>query len=176
MVYNMSELFAADGTATEMEVRPEFKTFDLEELSYPLSGDNVMKLYLTHTGGRRVRVRGEGKVRLIMPCDRCMKDVPVDVPVDFEREIDANVTEQERIDDLDEQPYIDGYTLDLDGLVRNELILNLPMKVLCKKNCKGICPKCGQDLNEGECGCDKVGLDPRMAVILDLFQGRGEDQ
>ena len=50
-----------------------------------------------------------------------------------------NESEEERVEDLDEQPYLSGYNLDVDQLVCDELILNLPMKVLCSEDCKGIC-------------------------------------
>lgn len=170
MVYNMSELFAADRTVREVEARPEFTVFAWEGSEYPLTGENVVKLRLSHTGGRHVLLQGEGNIHLVMPCDRCAKDVLVEVPIEIDREIDANATPEERIADLDEQPYIDGYLLDLDGLVRNEIMLNLPMKVLCREDCKGVCPKCGRDLNDGACDCEQDLPDPRMAKILDLFR------
>ena len=72
--------------------------------------------------------------------------------------------------DLDEQSYLTGYNLDADQLVGNELTLNLPMKVLCKEDCKGICNRCGANLNLETCDCDTRSLDPRMAVIQDIFK------
>lgn len=62
---------------------------------------------------------------------------PVRVPVSFEiaQELDLNQTDEERLDALDEQPYISGYCVDVDRLVGNELLLNLPMKVLCRDDC-----------------------------------------
>ena len=74
------------------------------------------------------------------------------------------------IADLDEQPYLQGYNLDVDQLVRDELLLNLPMKVLCDEDCKGICNRCGANLNHETCDCDRSSLDPRMSVIQDIFK------
>ena len=68
-----------------------------------------------------------------------------------------------------EKSYVEGYNLNVDELVYDEILLNLPMKVLCKPNCKGICNRCGMNLNYGECGCDRESLDPRMSVIRDIF-------
>ena len=175
MVYNMSELFAADGTVREMEIKPEFRSLDWGGMSYPVSSEQPLHIRLSHTGSRHVQVKAWGEVHLNMPCDRCAKDVDVTVGIDYDNEIDANTTAEERIADLDEQPYIDGPNLDIDGLVRNEMILNLPLKVLCREDCKGVCPKCGRDLNEGACDCEQGSPDPRMAAILEIFRAGTQD-
>ncbi len=59
--------------------------------------------------------------------------------------------------------------MDFDKLVNTEILPEMPMKVLCNEECKGICPKCGTDLNEKDCGCDRISADPRMARVLDIF-------
>ena len=60
--------------------------------------------------------------------------------------------------------------LDLDELVYSEVVVSVPMKHLCKEDCKGICEKCGKNLNEGECGCPKREIDPRLSVLADLLK------
>ena len=60
--------------------------------------------------------------------------------------------------------------LDLDELIYTETVTNLPMKHLCDENCKGMCPKCGKNLNEGECGCPKKEIDPRLSALADLLK------
>ena len=69
---------------------------------------------------------------------------------------------------------MEGYHLDIDGLINNEILLNWPMKVLCNESCKGICKVCGKNLNEGDCGCDDLFPDPRMAAIKDIFNAYKE--
>ena len=59
--------------------------------------------------------------------------------------------------------------LDLDELVYSEVIVSLPMKHLCNEGCKGICPKCGKNLNEGKCGCPEKEIDPRLSALADLL-------
>lgn len=59
--------------------------------------------------------------------------------------------------------------LDVDEFVYSEVILDLPSKHLCNENCKGICFKCGKNLNEGECGCDTREVDPRLAKLMELL-------
>jgi uncharacterized protein len=80
-----------------------------------------------------------------------------------------NLSEEDRVNELDENDYIIGYDLDVDKLIYGEILVNWPMKILCKNDCKGICNRCGANLNLGECGCDRAELDPRMAVIRDIF-------
>ena len=65
--------------------------------------------------------------------------------------------------------YIHGYDLDVDELVYSEILVNWPLRVLCKEDCKGICSICGKNLNHGTCDCDHTDLDPRMAQIRDIF-------
>ena len=76
---------------------------------------------------------------------------------------------EDRIKDLDEINYVTGCSLDVEQLVHNEILIHWPLRVLCKENCRGICPKCGKDLNEGSCECYQTSPDPRMAVISDIF-------
>ena len=64
---------------------------------------------------------------------------------------------------------VNDYQLPLDELVEEELILNLPSKNLCRKDCRGLCPKCGKNLNEGLCGCRSDTIDPRLEVLRQLM-------
>lgn len=73
-------------------------------------------------------------------------------------------------DDNDDYIEVPDYTLDVDNCVQTDIILNLPVKFLCKEDCKGICPKCGKDLNDGECGCQTEEIDPRLEVLKELLK------
>ena len=72
-------------------------------------------------------------------------------------------------EDGEEDDYVDGFDLDVDRLIYGEIMVNWPTKVLCKEDCKGICRKCGVNLNLQTCDCQKTELDPRMAAIQDIF-------
>ena len=84
--------------------------------------------------------------------------------------VSASGDEDAQSDEFDEANYIQGYTLDVDKLIYNEVIVGWPAKILCSEDCKGICNVCGQNLNEGTCDCEDTGLDPRMSVIRDVFK------
>ena len=78
-------------------------------------------------------------------------------------------------DALEEQEaFMEGYSLNIDSLIDNEITTSWPMKVLCRPDCKGLCPVCGKDLNTGACGCDTFVPDPRMAAIMDVFNANKE--
>ena len=81
----------------------------------------------------------------------------------------TKLSDEERVNDLDESSYLTGMNLDVDRLVYLEVLICWPLKVLCKEDCKGICSRCGKNLNEGPCGCKEEPKDPRMAAISDIF-------
>lgn len=76
----------------------------------------------------------------------------------------------------DEETYpLSGEMLDLRPLVRDAVLLELPIAPLCRADCAGLCPTCGADLNEGECGCAPVSADPRWAALDVLREAGGTD-
>ena len=84
-------------------------------------------------------------------CDRCLNEFDREYNLDFEHILIRTESE-----DDDEYVYCPDSTLDVNELAISDLLLSLPTKILCKEDCKGICPKCGQNLNEAECECDKA--------------------
>ena len=127
--------------------------------------------------GRRVHVRGRVTARVRIECDRCLKTVelPVDssfkleyvTPEDYQAQQTIELTE----DDLDLSIF-DGEVLDIDDLVAEEIFLAVPDQVLCNKNCKGICERCGADRNTTDCTCETRQVDPRWAGLKELVNGK----
>ncbi len=133
---------------------------------------------------RRVRVDARGKAELTVPCGRCLGPVSIDLPVEFEltlvprEEYEAapraghddntgKVAGSFGPGDAEEEVYT-GKVIDLDPLVREQLVLSLPAYPVCREDCKGLCPVCGTNLNERECGCDRHVPDPRWAGLKDI--------
>lgn len=101
-------------------------------------------------------------------CDRCMS--PVIIPVSFDFESIVKVDDDSVVSIDSDAVLIDSSNeLDVKELVINLLLMNLPMKTLCKQDCKGLCPTCGADLNLGGCGCEKKQIDPRLEVLKKLL-------
>ena len=107
-------------------------------------------------------------MKLSAACDRCMEETTVILDLTFDRVVTSPEyhTEDEEADD---KSYMEGYQLNVETFIYHEILVNWPVKILCKEDCKGVCSKCGQNLNERECGCDTFVPDPRMAAIKDIF-------
>ena len=170
MLINLSEVFTLEGKEKTWEVPCEMKYFEGMDGKYPVVSSDAITVTVKNLGNRKLAVTGGAKVTLAIPCARCLEPVEYTCEVEFDEELDMKVSEEERVKNLDEQSYLTGYNLDADQMVGNELTLNLPMKVLCKEDCKGICNRCGANLNVETCDCDTRSLDPRMAVIQDIFK------
>ena len=100
-------------------------------------------------------------------CDRCAIDFDRDIefPIDV-----VLVTEMANEENEDEWVFpLEGDSADLDDIVRTVFVLNLDSKLLCKEDCKGLCHRCGKNLNDGPCNCQKE-LDPRFAALKQLLE------
>jgi uncharacterized protein len=170
MLINLSELFTLDGKEKDYTAEIDMNLFHGPTAGYPFVSKEPVHLHVKNLGDRKLLITGNMKFSLNIPCDRCLEPVEVPFDLEIENEADLSKTDEERLDDLDEQPYISGYNLDVEQLLSNELLLNLPMKVLCKEDCKGICNRCGTNLNYSSCDCDRSSPDPRMSVIQDIFK------
>jgi uncharacterized protein len=63
----------------------------------------------------------------------------------------------------------DGQAIDVDEIVKEQIVLAVPTRMLCREDCKGICPECGADRNAGDCGCTTSDADPRWAALKNLI-------
>lgn len=174
MKLDLTELLTVDGTAKDYEVPLGLKTFlpKGSKAGYPVVCDHLIRMHCLHKTKREVDITVEMDLSLQIPCDRCL--TPVTYPFLFtETEtVDLNADEASRIGDLNEQPFIDGTTLDVDRLVVSELMLYLPAKVLCREDCKGLCPVCGANRNFVSCDCasKKEGtLSDQLSGFRDLL-------
>jgi DUF177 domain-containing protein len=128
---------------------------------------------LMHTQGG-VLVQGGLHAQATLSCSRCLE--PVAVPLDVELEeiftpiIDVLTGRPVQNEEEDRALWIDDrHLLDLGEVLRQDVLLALPMHVLCREDCRGLCPTCGQNLNQGSCGCTPEP-DTRWAALLDLLK------
>lgn len=175
MLLNLSELLTVDGMKKVYEIPIDGTEFAGPAGTYPLIAGSPVALTITHKRNRQLTLEARVHLNLMIPCDRCLTPVKVPFSLAFEREVDLNASDEDRAEALDEQPYVIGYDLDVDRLVEDELYSNLPMKVLCREDCKGLCRVCGANLNTQTCNCDDHSSeDPRMSVIRDIFKNYKE--
>lgn len=169
MIIQLSEIMNIKDCVRKMTIPIELDKFSLRGVSYSFVSKKPVEFVIINLNNRKVRIKADSEVVLSVPCDRCLEEVEVSIPINAEAEIDFNETDEKRTENLDETSYITGYNLDTDRLVNEEILMGFPMKVVCMEECKGICSVCGANLNKGECGCDRSVHDPRMSVIRDIF-------
>lgn len=126
-------------------------------------------------GARGVEFRGRLTARLQLQCGRCLE--PYESPLDagfrlvIVREADETGEAEDDVeldpDDLDQYEAPEG-KVDLRAVAREQVHLNLPLKPVCRPDCRGLCPTCGGNRNRIECGCSTDEPDPRLAPLLEL--------
>jgi uncharacterized protein len=133
----------------------------------------VSLVFDLHKDRDRYRLVGRVGTTLELPCSRCLEPFtrPVDAAFDLRYEPQSANTgdgERELHDDDLADAYYDDETIDLGQLMREQFLLALPMKPLCREECRGLCPVCGTNLNRGTCGCRREWEDPRFAALKAL--------
>ncbi|MDP4858084.1 MAG: DUF177 domain-containing protein [Desulfobacterales bacterium] len=123
--------------------------------------------------------RFETRVRLL--CSRCLADYETPLAADF---ILSFSREQPEAADPSQHAEIElgaeeiglilfhGEEIDLRDAVQEEVLMAVPMKTLCRPECKGLCPQCGTDLNQDDCGCERKTINPKFAVLKGLKLGK----
>ena len=154
------------------------RVYQPEEL--PLEDEFARLVSRVRVSVRASRRRGEVEVRgsldtsVELPCDRCVAPVVFPVNVDFKAELgfaDANAVgaEATELQDADmDFSTVEGDAVDLDEIVREQILLALPTRQLCGEDCKGLCVNCGSNLNERDCGCGSQATDPRWSALAAL--------
>lgn len=194
MLVKIEEIQGA-GLERQEPIRPEvLQTALAESGGFELQSAQPLKARFKKVSGQ-IFVQGSFAAALKAPCKRCTQSVPVPVAVDFslrmvpegrkpKEEEGAESTGKRRggrdddgqaahaasfdLDEIDAEPF-DGKTIDLDPVVREQVLLALPVSVVCRDDCKGLCSTCGADLNESDCGHGKVKeMDPRLAKLRDI--------
>lgn len=127
------------------------------------------------TSGQRVLVV-QGKVRSVVrrDCSRCLAPFEEEVVANLEEEF-AHTSQANLLDAAarEEVRVFSGEEIDLREAVEEALVLALPMKALCRPDCEGLCPRCGQERREGVCGCPAEEPDDRLAVLKELLRRQG---
>jgi uncharacterized protein len=127
--------------------------------------------------GAEVFVNGHIESRAQVDCDRCLQQVETPVRADFElqyipgTEYASSQTAELTENDLSVSVF-DGEAIDVDEIVKEQILLAVPTRMLCQPDCKGICPECGSDKNTAQCACGTDEVDPRWAALKNLTSGK----
>lgn len=173
MLVNLSDVFTSEGRQVSMEVPLEMGSFESGMGCFEIVEKTPAAFTFSHVEAGKAKVEGNISLRFRTNCDRCLAEVSTELNLSFER-IAVSPDLPEDAEDVDDLSFMEGYQLNTETFVYNEIIGNWPAKILCREDCKGLCPVCGQNLNERDCGCDTFVPDPRMAVIQDIFNANKE--
>ncbi len=125
--------------------------------------------------GDKVLIKGVVSGEIELECSRCLKDfiIPIKSLVDISYHPIEELNKEELVelkrDEMEVAFYREGI-IDTEDIIRDQILLNIPMKPLCSEDCKGLCPICGNNLNEFDCGCQKEEIDPRFAILQSLLR------
>lgn len=143
----------------------------------PLKAVGRAELVEEHHGKHEIiqdiRLRGRVTAGLELQCARCLEAVPQNVDRKFELlyrplGVDAGRDELSVTDAEAEIGYYQGEGILLEDVLREQLLLALPLKTVCREDCKGLCPRCGKNLNQEQCSCTVPMEDPRWEALKDI--------
>jgi uncharacterized protein len=123
--------------------------------------------------GDRVMVEGHAEMTATLSCSRCLNEYTHPIEADFREEyfpaseMSAGRDHKLSADEMDVGYYSDDQ-IDVKDIAMEQMLLVVPIKQLCKPECKGLCPECGKDLNAGSCGCERADVDPRLSKLSEL--------
>lgn len=154
-----------------IELRRFFENDDISlDFAYEFNADDdlisspvAVKGYVKAATGI-VSISAEAVLTVSTQCAKCAKDISKKLTVPVKHFLIDKLQDE----DNDDYIVVEDMVLKLDELVLEDIFLSLPSRFLCNKDCKGLCPYCGKDLNDGDCGCKKP-VDPRLAALQQLL-------
>ena len=165
MLLGLSKIMDTPGAVVPFSTRVDLSDLQYGN-SYPVTEPVTAEGQVRNTAGVLV-MTGSIQTAIHGTCDRCATefDREIEFPLDV-----VLVTELANEENEDEWVFpLEGDSADLDDIVRTVFVLNLDSKLLCKEDCQGLCCRCGKNLNDGPCSCQKE-LDPRFAALKQLLE------
>ena len=151
-----------------LDIDPE----DTSSFLYGVSFPSPMKVAgdITNTAGY-MRMRLEMSVDYEAECARCLSPVSGKFSLDLKKTVaPRNLLLDLDEDKLDDYAIIEDGFLDMDEQLRAQLEMEFPVRFLCHEDCKGLCQRCGKNLNEGKCECPEKEIDPRLAPLQEILE------
>lgn len=162
MKINVSGILRRAGATLKVDEKIKIDSIDYKGDLIPVNSPVDVSAVITNTEGNLL-ITGKIKADLTLKCSRCLESFNYLFENDFEEELSNN-------DDSEDAIHFEGETIDITDIVVNNILLYLPISTLCSEDCKGLCPKCGVNLNINPCDCKEENLDPRLAVLKGLLK------
>lgn len=164
MILDLKKAFALENYSAPIEYKLNLGDIEFSGV-FPLKKPVSISGELFNRAGV-VHLRTHCEACYEAPCDRCSNECSEIIAVDKEYILATEIENEDNDDIL----LVTEMELNLAELCRTDVLLHIPMKHLCSEDCKGLCPICGKNLNEGECGCNKKQIDPRLAALAELLE------
>ncbi len=162
MHIELTKFFNEDGVSRSFNGNLNMKEVEVDGVKPFVSPVIYSGKITSHAGA--VELEATIEYDFCMPCNRCAEDYTSKTSLKI-RHLLAR-----ELNDEDNDVYIlVEDTLDLDELLYSDVILELPIKYICKDDCRGICPECGKNLNIDDCNCKKSDIDPRLEALRSLL-------
>lgn len=169
LVYNVRSLLNDPQIIIPVEEKVEMSVLVDGADQYPILSSPALQGQIRNLDGQVLLFAGTLDYVLEIPCSRCNEAVEVPLHIELsQRYISAETSAQ--FTEADDCEVFSDYLLDLTNLVNDEMVLGIPMKVLCKEDCKGLCPTCGHNLNLGPCECKAEDSDSRWDALKALLK------
>ena len=162
MILDLEPVFNNEGMIKEFGFELDLSEQELSGVKPFTSPVKVSGSVGNYTG--IVELRANASFVLEMDCDRCAKAINIPLDIEIFHTLVTHLNDENN----DELLLINELRFDLNPLITEDIFLDLPAKFLCSEDCKGVCPKCGKDLNTGSCSCEKE-VDPRLAALKQLL-------
>lgn len=162
MEIDLKKLFQEDGATERLDCELDLSGVELGGAK-PFCAPVRVRAHLRGFAGS-VELRAGVEYTLSMPCDRCAEPVTREYTKEF-----SHTLVRETQEDAAELITVPKERLDLDGLVLEDILMDMPGQYLCREDCKGLCPSCGKNWNEGPCKCGAPKADPRLEVLRQLL-------
>ncbi|KPU43952.1 hypothetical protein OXPF_21170 [Oxobacter pfennigii] len=162
MIVNLSNILKRVDSSLEVNDEMFLPLINYNNEDIPLKTPLKVEAIIMNRG-EYLTVEGKLKCVLNLKCSRCLETFEYNLECDFEERISSK---EEEVDFI----YFEGDSIDLTDIIVNNILLNLPMKVVCKEECKGLCHQCGSNMNVNQCDCSDNTTDPRLAVLKKLLK------
>lgn len=163
MLFELKSVFQNDGEEKQISYELDFSDIDIDGV-YPFKTP-VKVVATAKNKASLVSLLLEVDFDYTRSCDRCCEVYVRKTKMSFTHNL-AQTLVDDGNDDYIETP---DFKLELDDIVISDVLLSLPQKNLCRENCKGLCSNCGQNLNEGDCSCEKKQIDSRLEILKQLM-------
>lgn len=162
MILDLEPIFNNEGMVRDFEYELDLSEQELNGMKPFASPVRISGHAGNYTG--IVELHATADFTLETACDRCAKPISLPLATKIFHTLVTSLNDETN----DELLLVNELRFDLDSLVTEDIFLDLPSKILCDEDCKGMCSKCGADLNAGPCSCEKE-VDPRLAALKQLL-------